>query len=116
MPKTKTKSLHTKEEKVHEKREDARFKCMTCSKTYMCGTSPDYHIKTVHSKSSVAPSTMFYFIKGNSQNQIVCHDARDVVWALFMPEKLKVKQYRGFCKAYSYVSISKLDIDLSSYQ
>ena len=41
-------------EKVHEKRESSRFKCMTCSKTYMCGTSLDYHIKTVHSKSSVA--------------------------------------------------------------
>ena len=37
----------------------------------MCGTSLDYHIKTVHSKSSVAPSNMFYFIKGNSQNQII---------------------------------------------
>ena len=29
-------------------------------------------------------------LKGNSHNQIVCHDARDVVWALFIPEKLKV--------------------------
>ena len=39
--------------KFHEKGESARFKCLSCSKTFMCGTSLDYHIKTVHSKSSV---------------------------------------------------------------